>query len=186
VKKKIYIPVEDIPEEGVTVFYDDISQLWEGSEYRIEPFSRAEIQLHKTADNDICLDGKITVSTILICDKCLFPFKQDIDAAFSYLLTTKKTGKEPNPLTDEAEFEVKANDDESYLFDGINIPVGDIFMEQFELQLPISKLCKEECKGLCPACGADLNKETCNCKKTAFFTPFEVLKNLKIQEKSKK
>jgi uncharacterized protein len=36
-------------------------------------------------------------------------------------------------------------------------------IEQVELQVPIRLLCREECRGLCPQCGADWNTEQCSC-----------------------
>jgi uncharacterized protein len=36
--------------------------------------------------------------------------------------------------------------------------------EQFYLALPMKPLCVDACKGLCPVCGRNLNRETCDCK----------------------
>ena len=43
------------------------------------------------------------------------------------------------------------------------LDMEDVLREHFILNLPAHPLCKEECKGLCPGCGVDLNSETCNC-----------------------
>lgn len=43
--------------------------------------------------------------------------------------------------------------------------VDDLVTEDIWLAIPARFLCKDDCKGLCPQCGADLNETSCNCKK---------------------
>lgn len=182
-KKTFYIPIEDIPDQGLVVSYEDISPLWDGSEYQVEPFSRAEIKLVKTAENDVYMDGMMYISASFTCDRCLVLFKQDFDAVFSYVFKLKDIAKTQSYGADDDIEEAEADDDEGYPFDGVNIPVGDILMEQFELQLPMTMLCSPDCKGLCQSCGADLNKGHCSCKKETFSTTLAALKDIKITKK---
>ena len=61
-------------------------------------------------------------------------------------------------------------------------PLIDIFyvlQQQVYLALPDKKICKPECQGLCPKCGANLNEERCKCSTTPESSPFAVLKKLK-------
>lgn len=60
------------------------------------------------------------------------------------------------------------------------IELGDVLSEQLRLQVPFQPLCKEDCKGMCAQCGADLNLGRCACAKLAKATPFSVLKDLKL------
>ena len=60
-------------------------------------------------------------------------------------------------------------------------PVIDVFQvlhQQIFLMVPEKHICSEECKGLCPSCGVNLNTDSCNCKKDLKSSPFDVLKNL--------
>jgi len=43
------------------------------------------------------------------------------------------------------------------------LDVIDLLREQFQLVLPMKPLCREDCKGLCPECGTNLNRGTCDC-----------------------
>ncbi len=57
----------------------------------------------------------------------------------------------------------ESNTDESNLivpFDG-HIDLEPLIREYFLVEIPISALCKPDCKGLCPICGEDLNQRTC-------------------------
>lgn len=69
---------------------------------------------------------------------------------------------------------------ESYPIDeGDNIPLDRMILEAISLSLPNRFLCREDCKGLCPVCGHDLNEGDCGCgtnKETD--SPFNVLKGL--------
>ena len=46
------------------------------------------------------------------------------------------------------------------------VDVGEELRQEIILEFAMSDLCKEDCKGLCPDCGANLNREQCKCEKT--------------------
>ena len=58
------------------------------------------------------------------------------------------------------------------------LDVGNIAKNNIVVELPIRFLCKEDCKGICSQCGADLNITECNCKHEQFDERFAVLKKL--------
>ena len=64
---------------------------------------------------------------------------------------------------DEEGAEVAADDLDTFAFDGEVIELEPLLREQFVLSLPYAPLCREDCKGLCPTCGTNLNESTCNC-----------------------
>jgi uncharacterized protein len=65
-------------------------------------------------------------------------------------------------------------------FRGSVIDLGPWFRELLALALPVQPLCREDCRGLCPRCGADRNEESCGCTEVKAGSPFEVLSRLKI------
>ena len=56
-------------------------------------------------------------------------------------------------------------DDEILLLEDGKVDVGELAREAFILDMDTKTLCSEDCKGLCPHCGADLNLGPCSCKK---------------------
>ena len=64
-------------------------------------------------------------------------------------------------------------------FDGEVIEIDQLVAEQIFLTLPVKVLCSEECKGLCPGCGANLNDEACRCKVDDRKSPFAKLVAIK-------
>lgn len=59
--------------------------------------------------------------------------------------------------------EDEASDDETYPYSGDELLLDKAVLDNLFLELPIASVCREDCKGLCPVCGADLNTTTCDC-----------------------
>ncbi len=57
-------------------------------------------------------------------------------------------------------------DDETYPYAGEELEIDKAVLDNLFLELPIASVCRKDCKGLCPVCGADLNVTTCQCKQT--------------------
>jgi uncharacterized protein len=66
------------------------------------------------------------------------------------------------------------------VYSGDEIDLSHEIEEQVAMEIPMKPLCSEGCKGLCPACGADLNKETCGCPDDHGNLAFSALKNFKV------
>jgi uncharacterized metal-binding protein YceD (DUF177 family) len=63
----------------------------------------------------------------------------------------------------ETLFEFEAREGESYPIRGEHIDLAPLTREALLLNLPLAPLCREDCAGLCPRCGADLNAGPCGC-----------------------
>ena len=88
------------------------------------------------------------------CARCL----SEVDGDFS--LAVERTVVTPREAVDMDERE----DDYVVTEDGF-LDADELLRELFELNFPQKILCKEDCLGLCPRCGTDLNASTCNCTK---------------------
>ena len=69
------------------------------------------------------------------------------------------------------------NDDEVTVLESGNIDLDDVVENAFVGMLPINYVCSEDCKGLCPECGCNLNHETCSCDTDNIDPRLAVLKN---------
>ena len=58
------------------------------------------------------------------------------------------------------------------------IDIDELIMTDVTLEIPFQLLCREDCKGLCPVCGSDLNEKTCNCTQKQIDPRLEKLKML--------
>lgn len=134
---------------------------------------RAEANLY----TDISVSGIAETA----CARCLEPAKSQILGELKYLFTLaadeeSRTKEEKEGLAD--------GDEDRILLDSWEdeIDISPQIWEVMMTALPAVILCKADCKGLCPECGASLNNEKCNCKKAGGDARFELLKQL-MEEK---
>ena len=88
----------------------------------------------------------------LPCSRCLEPFTWPVDAAFDLRYQPRTTN------TGEGEREVEEDDLTTAFYENDEIDLGQLMREQFYLSLPMKPLCRDDCKGLCPQCGTNLNR----------------------------
>jgi uncharacterized protein len=136
-----------------------------GSEYRqctpIETSGRADLVeehqgKHKIIQ-DIRVQGRLSTRLELNCARCLEPVTQDVKREFDLLYRPQgaDAGRDEMSVTD-AEAEI------SY-YEGEGIQLEDVVREQVLLAAPLKAICRDDCKGLCPYCGTNLNQEQCSC-----------------------
>jgi uncharacterized protein len=106
---------------------------------------------------DIRLRGRLSTGLELQCARCLEPVKQEVNREFELLY---------RPLGADAgrdELSVTAAEAEIGYYQGDGILLEDVLREQVLLALPLKITCREDCKGLCPHCGKNLNEGLCSC-----------------------
>jgi uncharacterized protein len=104
------------------------------------------------------LVGRVQTTLKLPCSRCLEPFTSAVDASFDlrYHPRSQNVG--------EGEREVEEDDLSTAFYEDETIDLGQLIREQFYLSLPMKPLCHEACHGLCPVCGTNLNRGTCDCR----------------------
>jgi uncharacterized protein len=106
---------------------------------------------------DIRLRGRVSAGLELQCARCLEPVAQGIAREFELLY---------RPLgADAGRDELSVTDAEAEIgyYQGDGVLLEDVVREQVLLALPLKVTCREDCKGLCPHCGKNLNEEQCSC-----------------------
>ena len=108
---------------------------------------------------EIRLRGKIETEVEVSCDRCLaavrLPLEVEFDTAF--IPQAAEAVKTENVELLSADMGLAA-------YEGGAVDLDELAREQILLALPSRRLCREECKGLCPKCGADLNAGDCSCE----------------------
>jgi len=126
------------------------------------------------------IDGDIETSVRLPCSRCLQPFETSLKPHFALTYMHQVTdGIEDN---EPQEVELSAEDTGIVYFQGEKINLNGTIQEQVVMEFPLRALCKQDCKGLCPKCGADLNEDLCDCDHRSSPGKFDVLKNLKLDK----
>ncbi len=116
----------------------------------------------------ITADFHIQFNVEFVCSRCLCPFNKEFDEEYHLIYISGK-----DPLLSYQKVELKPGDIDRVYYNGNTIDLEIGIRESIILAIPNAPVCKEDCQGLCPVCGKNLNKEKCNCKilKPAFFTP---------------
>ena len=120
-----------------------------------EPFfgnCKVEAKLAKF-NNQLVLNADIVLSSKFECDRCGEDFDNEIKTQYQMVYLF---GDEPEDNDDINLTYLPADADKIDL----DVDVRDFAL----LSVPMKKLCKEDCKGLCANCGKDLNEGNCNCK----------------------
>lgn len=127
----------------------DLSDMEFGGRY---PISRPVIVEGSVRNRAELLGLELTAETTLdaVCDRCGREFLQEKRVSYSCVLAEELQNEDS---------------DEIVLLEDGQADVGELAREAFILEMDTKTLCSEDCKGLCPRCGADLNKGPCSCKK---------------------
>jgi len=123
--------------------------------------------------NDIRIVGDLSTKVELACARCLDPITRDVASNFDLLYRPlgADAGKE--------ELSVTAAEAEVSYYQGEGVLLEDVLREQVLLALPLWAICREDCKGLCPHCGKNLNLEQCNCAEPLEDPRWSALKDIK-------
>ena len=127
------------------------------------------------------LVGRTVATLEAPCSRCLEPITVPVDAAFDlrYQPHTAVAGA-------KSEQEIEEDDLTTGFYENDEIDLEQLMREQFYLALPMKPLCGELCKGLCAACGTNLNRGTCSCTREMGDPRLAVLKQLKTTNVTRK
>jgi len=120
------------------------------------------------------LRGRLATKAAIACGRCLKFVEVPIEVEFAQRFTPAVAWK------NEEQHELQQEDLDLSVFDGEGIELDDLVKEEIVLALPGHILCQEECKGLCPSCGADLNTTNCACETKQIDSRWEKLKDLQF------
>jgi uncharacterized protein len=126
-------------------------------EYRVAGPVTLVVDVQKLGVDVFGVTGRVTARLEVACSRCLDSFEVPVDASFElrYVPQTENTG--------EGEREVGEDDLTTSFYREGMLDLIDLMREQFVLALPMKPLCREDCRGLCPECGTNLNKGQCDC-----------------------
>jgi uncharacterized protein len=116
--------------------------------------------------------GSIKAPIEIECTRCLMPVRRDLDIAFQIDFV----GREMLPGGKETHLE--STDLDTDMIEGDQLDLTEIVREQMLLNLPETVLCREECKGICPTCGQDLNEVSCQCDEDEIDPRWAALRDL--------
>jgi len=156
----------EVPPGEIDFFDEELRQIGP-----LKATGKAELEMGGLGE--IRVTGHLSVQTEAACDRCLeearFPIESDF--ALNY-----------RPAVEEEygdEKEIDPEEAEIGFYEGNALELNDVFREQVLLALPMQRVCKEDCKGICPACGKNRNQVECGCQKSTTDDRWHALEELK-------
>ena len=129
-------------------------------------------ELLANTEGEVRVQGKFTVDMESECDRCLGRARFHLEPSFdlfyrpiSFIERDEEVG------IDEGEAEIG-------FYKGGGMELEDILREQILLLLPMQRVCSEDCKGICPVCGANRNESACDCSVVPVDNRWGALRNL--------
>jgi uncharacterized protein len=124
-------------------------------DYRVMAPVEVSMDVVKGRGDSFDVTGEVRTTLEMACSRCVEPFEVPIDAAFElrYLPAAANAG--------EGEREIEEEDLATAFYRDGAIDLVEMLREQFQLALPMKPLHDEACRGLCPVCGANLNRADC-------------------------
>jgi uncharacterized protein len=122
-----------------------------------------DVVLERVPDG-VVIHGSVTATYRASCSRCLEPVEQTVTVPVRELFESQPLEGETYPLQGE---EID-----------LELPVRDSVL----LDLPPAPLCREDCAGLCPVCGANRNETACECDDTVADPRWDALRDLKISD----
>ncbi|HVR71416.1 MAG TPA: DUF177 domain-containing protein [Vicinamibacteria bacterium] len=160
----LIIHVSQIPHEGLPVSADlvpeEVHVAGEES-FALRPGGSLKAQVERGDEESVHVRGRLAARLGLQCNRCLEPFELPVDQELDlFYLPHRSEGG-----ADEEEEEVELSDRDmvvAFYRDG-RLDLGQMVREQFFLALPMKRLCRDDCAGLCPTCGVNRNEVECDC-----------------------
>ncbi len=172
------ITVSRIPEEGLRLQYA------RGADWLAEAAPEGmpvEFTLREvTVSFAVCkvreavtVEGALQTELSLACSRCLEKARLPLATEFRYTFL-------PGPPATEEEKELKDEELDVGFYSDDQISLDALVFEQILLQIPMKTLCRDDCRGLCPRCGTNLNAGSCNCRPETGDPRLAVLKHFKV------
>jgi uncharacterized protein len=129
-------------------------------------------ELLANTDGEVRIRGKLAVRLKAPCDRCLgeaiMPLEADLDLFYRPM----------SYIARDEEIEIDEGEAEIGFYEGEGMELEDILREQILLLLPMQRVCREDCKGICPLCGRNRNETACQCKAETVDDRWKALRDI--------
>lgn len=122
--------------------------------------------------SEVCINGHIRCTVELQCSRCLNAFEYEIDSPLNIVF------RPDSELDKEGCYELQKDELDIAFYRDNTLDIDDITNEQLALNIPMKPLCGDECKGICPACGVDLNIMHCKCRDSNIDERLKILERI--------
>ncbi|MGO4885753.1 MAG: YceD family protein [Bryobacteraceae bacterium] len=130
-------------------------------------------ELLANTEGEVRIQGRLTVEMETECDRCLGRALFPLDARFDLFYRPAVS------VAGQDEVEIDEGEAQLGFYQGGGMELEDVLREQILLVMPMQRICREDCKGICPTCGANRNETPCGCKPAPADARWGALQGLK-------
>jgi uncharacterized protein len=170
--KKVHFEVAFPP--GEIEFLDDGDRLSQAAPLQAE--GSAELLPHTSGE--IRVRGHLAVTMQCDCNRCLEPARFPLDSRFDLFYRPAEAAGDAG----EAEAEIDEGEAEIGFYEGDGIDLKDVLREHVLLDMPMQRVCRPDCLGICPVCGQNRNLINCGCEAKLVDDRWSALKNVQLKE----
>lgn len=168
------IPFSQISKAGHKYSLDVPNIDTEEEIFSLQGMTSLSCMLTRKDSDQILVQGRISATLLLTCDRCLRIYSQAVDTGLNFICETN--GSRYQGIR---EIDLTARDLDIMQLEEAVIDLGEIIRQQLYLSVPQQCLCAHDCRGICPVCGADRNSSPCRCSGEPRHNPFAVLAAVK-------
>jgi len=144
----------------------DLELAMEGFEFP-EPID-VDLLASKSGD-EVIVQGRVNATVEMECSRCLESFEMEVDPKIQFVIQLLDTSQPQ--YSEDDDFIILPRTTGEY-------EISDRVREAILLELPLKPLCSEDCRGLCPMCGVNLNETDCECTPDKTDERWDSLKQL--------
>ncbi len=155
------IPLSDIPREGLELQFEMDPATLDPEDSGVKFVAPIHVQSRLVVmDRTVYVSGTADAPARLQCVRCLEAISFPVHSSFEINVEPQESASEKSP----GEWrELHRDELDEHTYSGDAIDLADLVREQILLALPTYPLCRADCRGLCPQCGADRNRLSCRC-----------------------
>jgi len=166
----VFIAIEELQLHRISVSktYPIGALDYHGAEFR----QASDLTVNAVADlvgSEVCIRGHLKTQLEACCDRCLGTVSIPVDREF------ERFYRPIQEICRDEEIEITDDDLDVGFYSGDGISLADVITEQVILSVPMKLVCRPDCKGLCPLCGANLDLGSCRCCEMGHKSPFSSL-----------
>lgn len=172
------VDIYDIPAEGLHLEIEENGNELQTTAGKADFLILSPVSANLTllkSDKEVFVRGNMASVVRFRCARCLKEFDHKISSSIDIVYSIA-------PEQDIKEKELSQQEVDTNHLKGDEININEILLEQLSLDMPMQPICRIDCKGLCPKCGADLNQGKCGCRAAEHVDArFAKLKELKLK-----
>jgi uncharacterized protein len=159
----LLIEIPRVPPEGLDLdeALDASALHLEGeTEFVLRPGARLQCHVDLVDGTTLHVRGRLTGSLETDCARCLERYPLALGQELDLFYLPRAKGE---PQAQEEDVELDDREVVVGYYDADRLDLGEVMREQIVLGLPLKPLCREDCRGRCPSCGQDRNRQACAC-----------------------